>query len=132
MSVAPVPFRIVLDASALVEYSRSSIHVGEILAEIADEPDALAIIPLPCLVEAAHQLGDNSHLQVLTGLPSTVVLAPDADHWLEFAAAYDIVGSPDAAHAALLALDAEVPVLTRHPGIYAGMDDGGLTILIGE
>jgi hypothetical protein len=43
--------RLVLDTSAAIAYARSSIHVGEVLAEIADER-AVAALPLACLVAA--------------------------------------------------------------------------------
>jgi hypothetical protein len=127
-----VPFRIVLDTSAVVEYSRASIAVGEILSEIADEEDAIALVPLPCLVEAAHIVTDLTRLELLAGHSAVAVYPGEADQWRALAAMYDIVGRQDAAMAALLALDAEVPVLTRQPGMYAGVDDGGLTIPIGD
>ncbi len=49
--------RVVLDASAIVAFTRESIHVGEVLAEIDDELGAAAM-PLPCLVEAIHSVAE--------------------------------------------------------------------------
>ncbi len=48
-----VPIRLVLDATAGVEFTRASIHLGEVLSEVADE-GAVAHLPLTCLVEAVH------------------------------------------------------------------------------
>lgn len=131
MSVARVPFRIVLDTSAVVAYTRGSIAVGEILSEITDE-HGVALVPLPCLVEAAHTVDDLARLDLLVGHPAVAVYPGEADQWRALAAMYAIVGRQDAAMAALLALDAEVSVLTRRPGLYAGVDDGGLTIPIDD
>jgi hypothetical protein len=47
------PVRLILDTSAIAAFARGSIHVGEVLAEIADE-HAVALLPLACLVEAVH------------------------------------------------------------------------------
>lgn len=128
----PVPFRIVLDTSAVVAYTRSSMAVGEILSEIADEEDAVALVPLPCLVEAAHIVGDLAHLEIFAAHSAVAVYPGEAGQWMSLASMYGLTGRQDTAMAALLALDAEVPILTRQPGLYASVDDGGLTIPIDD
>jgi hypothetical protein len=57
------PVRVVLDASAIVAFTRESIHVGEVMAEIDDELGAAAL-PLPCLVQAIHAVADTHRLDL--------------------------------------------------------------------
>ena len=52
------PARLVLDTSAIAAWTRGSVSVGELLAEIDLEQGAV-IVPMPCLVEAASQLVDG-------------------------------------------------------------------------
>jgi hypothetical protein len=126
------PIKVVLDASAVVEFTRESVHVGELLAEIDDEEGAAAI-PLSCLVEAVHAVADTDRLNLLVGHRATVVIADAPADWQVLAATNNIVGRVDAASAALTALDNNgCAVLTRYPGLYAGMEAGGLTITIEE
>lgn len=126
-----LPVTLVLDASAVAAYTRASIHVGEVLAEVLDG-GTRAAIPLPCLVEAAHIVVDGARLDLLTGHPAVLVVAEDPADWQALTAAYDLVGSYEAANAALLALDQNAAVLTRHPGRYAGLDEGGLVVAIAD
>jgi hypothetical protein len=60
------------------------------------------------------------------------VIAYDPADWQALAAAYDVVGRTDAASAALAAIDYDCEVLTRQPGLYAGLEAGGLTITIDD
>lgn len=46
------PVRLVLDTTAIVGFVRGAVSVGELLAEI-DAEHGTAVVPLPCLVEAA-------------------------------------------------------------------------------
>jgi hypothetical protein len=70
---------------------------------------------------------DIDRLNLLAGHDAAVVLS-DPDDWHALAATVDLVGRWDAATAALLALDLDVPVLTGTPGLYAGLGGGDLTI----
>lgn len=124
--------RLVLDASAVVEFTRSSIHVGEVLSEIADEEGATAALPLACLVEAVHSAVDHDRLEILAAHPAVTVLAGDAHDWRALAELYDLMGRQDTAAAALLALDAATAVLTRQPALYAGVSTPDLVIPIDE
>jgi hypothetical protein len=126
------PVRFVLDTSAIAAFARGSIHVGEVLAEVADE-DAVALLPLACLVEAVHgqrfASEEDARLDLLVGHPATEMLADDPQVWRSLAYTYDLVGSADAAAAALAAIDYGVSLLSRYPSRYAGLDGGGRLVL---
>jgi hypothetical protein len=123
--------RLVLDTSAAIAYARSSIHVGEVLAEIADER-AVAALPLACLVAADPAVTDTAGLRMLAEHAATVVLTDGPDMWRELAAMAEIVGRLDASSAALAGIDFGVEVLTGSPGLYAGVGDGSMVIPIEE
>lgn len=107
------PVRVILDASAIVAFTRSSIHVGEVLAEVDDEGCATGL-PVPCLVEAVHAVADTDRLDLLVTHRATVIL-PDETSWQ-----------------ALAAIDYDAAVLSTRPGLYAGLDNGGLVITAEE
>lgn len=117
--------RVILDASAIVAYTRESIDVGEVIAEVADEEGAAVGLPVMCLVEASRAVVDRDRLDLLVGHPASVVFSPDPDEWQALAATYDTVGRIDAASAVLAALDLGCSVLTGQPGLYAGIAGGG-------
>ncbi|MBG0564585.1 hypothetical protein [Actinoplanes aureus] len=121
--------RLVLDASAVVGWVRGSVAVGELIAEIDDEYGAV-ILPLPCLVEAAHSTGmlQQAHLEILIGHRAVTLLADDPADWLALTTLRGILGSPDRASAAMLALDAGVDVLTRDASWYAGVAGGRIAL----
>jgi hypothetical protein len=125
--VSDRPIRLILDRSAVVAYTRGSIHVGEVLAEINDEAGCAAI-PLPCLVEAARAAADHSRLELLVDHEATLVLADDPSKWRDLAALRDVVDSHDGVSAALAAIDLDVDILTRTPRLYAGVAGGDLVI----
>jgi hypothetical protein len=74
-SVKGRPVRVLLDASAIIAFTRGSIDVGEILAEVNDE-DAAAGLPILCLVEASRAVSDTDRLDLLVAHPATAVLVP--------------------------------------------------------
>ncbi|MEU4422185.1 hypothetical protein AB0F81_16285 [Actinoplanes sp. NPDC024001] len=121
--------RLVLDASAVVGWLSGSVAVGELIAEIDDEFGA-AVLPLNCLVEAAHTTAmlQQAHLEILIGHRAVSVLADDPDDWLALSTLRGIVGSADRASAAMLALDAGVDVLTRDARWYAGVAGGRIAL----
>jgi hypothetical protein len=118
------PVRIILDASAIVRFTRGSIDVGEVLGEVNDE-DAAAGLPVLCLAEAYRTIADTDLLDLLVTHPATAIIAPERDSWRALAAAYDSVGRMDAASAVLAAIDLGCLVLTGQPGLYAGLASGG-------
>jgi hypothetical protein len=121
--------RILLDASAIVAFCRESVHVGEVIAEVADEEDAAVGPPVLCLVEGSRAVADTSRLDLLVQHPATTVLTPDPD-WRALAATYDTVGRLDAASAVLAALDLDCHLLSAQPGLYGGIAGGGPIIPI--
>ena len=123
------PIRLVFDTSAIVAFTRGSIHVGELLAEIDDEHAAVAL-PLACLVDAVPAVADIDRLELLVAHRATAVKTDEPALWQALAATCEIVGRADAAAAALAAIDHNVDVLTRTPLIYSGLDAGGLVIAI--
>ena len=122
------PVQLVLDTSAILDYCRGSLPVGELLVEIDAEGGAVAL-PLLCLVEAATTNPDDEHgLDMLLQHPATEVVGIEADLWKVLAAISNTVGRVDAASAALMALDYDVDVATRSPGLYAGLGGGGFVL----
>ncbi len=63
------PVRVILDASAIVAFTRGSIDVGETIAEINDEY-AAAGLPVLCLVEANRLVADSDRLELLVNHPA--------------------------------------------------------------
>ncbi|MET8909553.1 hypothetical protein [Micromonospora sp. NPDC004551] len=122
------PVRIVLDASAILAFCRESIHVGEVIAEIADE-ECLFGLPVMCLAEASRAAADGDRLDLLVNHPAATVLDVDPSNWRALAVVYDTVGRLDAAAALLAAVDNDGYVLTGQPGLYAGLAGGGPIIV---
>jgi hypothetical protein len=75
-------------------------------------------------------VADADLLDVLVGHEATVVLADGETMWRDVAAMAEVTGRVDAASAALAAIDFRANVLTRTPGIYAGIGKSGLVIEI--
>ena len=123
------PVRILLDASAVVAFTRGSIDVGEVIAEVDDE-HATVGMPILCLVEATRAVTDTDRLTLLVEHRASKLLTDDAASWQALAAAYEIVGRLDAASAALAVIDRDIDVLTAQPGLYGGLAGGGPVIAI--
>jgi hypothetical protein len=84
--------RLVLDASAIVAFTRESIHVGEVIAEVDDGLGAFGL-PALCLVEAAPAIVDTDRLDVLVNHRASALLRLDAAKWPALAAMHEIVGA---------------------------------------
>jgi hypothetical protein len=125
--VSDRPVKVVLDSSAIVAFTRGSIDLGEVIAEVHDE-DAAVGLPVLCLVEASSAVSDGNRLELLVNHPATGVLAPDPGDWQALAATYDTVGRLDAASAVLAAIGLGCQVLSGRPGLYAGLVGGGPVI----
>lgn len=122
------PVQLVLDTSAILDYCRGSLPVGELLVEIDAEGGAVAL-PLLCLVEAANANPDDEHwLDMLLQHPATEVVGVEPHLWKILAAIRNTVGRVDAASAALIALDYDVDVATRTPRLYAGLGGGEIAL----
>jgi hypothetical protein len=120
--------RVVLDASAILAFTRESIAVGEVIAEVADEDDGAVGLPYLSLVEAKWSVFDADRLDFLVNHPTTIVVSPDPEEWRGLGTSHESVGRLEAASAAVIALDEDCEVLTARPGLYAGLSDGGPVI----
>jgi ABC-type Fe2+-enterobactin transport system substrate-binding protein len=123
------PVRVLLDASAIIAFTRGSIDVGETIAEVNDE-SAAAGLPILCLVEATRAVSDVDQLDLLVAHPATAVLVPQPHNWQALAVTYETVGRLDAASAVLAAIDLDCLVLTGQSGLYGGLAGGGPIISI--
>jgi hypothetical protein len=122
------PVHVLLDASAIIAFTRRSIDVGEIIGEVDAEQAAVGL-PVLCLVEANRAVTDTDLLD-LVAHPATAVTPVAPDSWKALTAAYDTVGRLDAASAVLAAIDGDRPILTAQPALYAGLEGGGPIIAI--
>ena len=122
---------LVFDTTAITSWVRGSVAVGETLAEIADDNGAV-LIPLWCLVEAGHDIGmiDRERLDLLLAHAATYLIADDAEDWEMLVGLRALTGRHDCASAALLAVEMNVDVMTRHPEWYKAVRNGQLTLLI--
>jgi hypothetical protein len=111
----------------MVAFTRGSIDVGEVIAEVDDEQAAVGL-PMLCLVEATRAVADTGHLTILVRHQASRLCGDDPSDWEALAATYEIVGRIDAASAALAAIDRDVNVLTAQPGLYRGLAGGGPVI----
>jgi len=125
--VSDQPVKVILDTSAIVAFTRGSIDVGEVIAEVHDEY-AVAGLPVLCLVEASSAVADGDRLDLLVNHPAAAVLPLDPGDWRALAVVYDTVGRLDAASAMLAAIDLGCQVLSARPGLYAGLEGGGPVI----
>jgi hypothetical protein len=118
-----VTWRVVLDASAIGAFANASIHVGEVLAEIADEPGATVGLPVEALTIAYAAGSDTGRLDLLVKRSNVEVIpAADVDEWRRTANAMRLLGSYDRAVAALLVIDGAVQyVMTCDPQAYGGL-----------
>ncbi|MEV4212531.1 hypothetical protein [Micromonospora sp. NPDC049662] len=122
--------RVVLDTSAIVAFSRESIHVGEVISLVAEEENAAVGLPVLCLAEATRAVADADRLDLLANHQAIEILTPDPESWRALAIIYETVGRLDAASAVLAAIDLDGHLLTGQPALYAGLDGGGPVIPI--
>ena len=90
------PVRLILDASAIAQYTRTT-GVGETIREVHTDNVTFAV-PVLCLVEAT-QTTDLGTVELLTRHPACVLLDVPHDHWRSWAAIRSVVAGPDAAAA---------------------------------
>jgi rRNA-processing protein FCF1 len=67
--VSDRPIRIVLDTSAILEFARESLNVGEVIAEVDDEKAAFGL-PALCLVEANRAAAEDGRIELLLSHPA--------------------------------------------------------------
>jgi hypothetical protein len=120
--------RIILDTSAILAYAAGSIHVGEVIAEVADEPADFAV-PLPCLIEAARQTkaDDLSGVYLLEAHRHGRIVPDRPDRWRTIAGLARALGRADLAAALLAAQDHGAYILSAEPDAYG---DPGRAVVI--
>ena len=120
---------LVLDTSAIAGFARGSVAVGELLAEI-DSEGGCALVPLPCLTEAAALVSEDelSWLDILRNHAATQLVVDDPEDWRMVAGLLRLVGSYPHALAAWMALECGVDVMTRNPEAYAMLKGGSITL----
>jgi hypothetical protein len=119
------PVLMVLDTSAILAYTRGSIHVGEPIAEV-DSDGGVVGIPALCLAEVSWMVNDADRLKLLADHHATRVVAET--NWVGLGENLSFTGRVDCASAALTAVIADCDVLTAQPGLYGGMAGGGPVI----
>ena len=122
------PVLIVLDTSAILAYTRGSIHVGEPMAEV-DTDGGVVGLPALCLAEASWMVDDPDRLALLNDHHATRVVTTEAN-WAGIGENLNVTGRLDSASAVLAAVRADCDVLTAQPGLYGGMAGGGPVIPI--
>jgi hypothetical protein len=111
--------RIILDTTAILGYATGWIHVGEVLAEVADESAGFAM-PLPCLIEAARR-ATADHLPgvyLLEAHQHGVILPDQPDRWRTLAGLTRVLDRADLASALLAAQENGAYILTEEPEAY--------------
>jgi hypothetical protein len=117
------PIKLVLDTSAILAFTRGSIHVGEPISEVANE-GGLSALPTLCLAAAKWMVDDRDRMQVLADHPDTVVV-PASPDFFALGIVETWVGNLDASAAVLTAIDQEAFIMTARPGLYRGLIDDG-------
>ncbi|WP_326559679.1 hypothetical protein [Micromonospora sp. NBC_01796] len=107
--------RLVLDTSAILAYARTSIAVGETIAEVVDEGGRFAI-PAVCLAEASRLADDDQtpRLLLLSQHVCAVVTTTPDDEWRVLVEWTRILGRVDLA----AAMAHTTYVLTAEPKAY--------------
>lgn len=120
-------YSLVLDASAVTAYTTGSIHVGEVLAEAADDRHTMVALPYPALVLAVAAGADAAAATPLTRLGHVEIVDDWLWGWHRLGAATSLLGTLDRAWAALMVDDAHAGlVLTADPDAYGGLDTIGI------
>ncbi|MGW4462146.1 hypothetical protein [Micromonospora sp. NPDC004704] len=111
--------RLVLDTSAILAYARTSIAVGETIAEVVDERGRFAI-PAVCLAEASRLADDDQtpRLLLLSQHVCAVVTTTPDDEWRVLVEWTRILGRVDLAAAMADAAAHTAYVLTAEPKAY--------------
>ncbi len=116
-------YHLALDATAVAAYAAGSIHVGEVLAEAADDTAGHVAVPVAALLRAHVEGADPGRLDLLCRLPHVEVLPVDVDGWRRTAAATKLLIGLDRACAALLVVDGQAGfVVTADQDGYGGIE----------
>ncbi|HCT79834.1 MAG TPA: hypothetical protein DGT23_25365 [Micromonosporaceae bacterium] len=108
----------ILDTSAVAAYSKGSIHVGEVLAELHDEPEVKFALPVICLAEAGKVADDVDQLVLLAQHERAVTTPLRAEDWLDLINLSMMLGRVDCAATFLGATQNRAYLLTATPDRY--------------
>ncbi|GAA4261213.1 hypothetical protein [Dactylosporangium darangshiense] len=113
----------VLDTSAVIAYTRESVHVGELLQDIGDE-EQYALVPVVCLIEAAAEGADEDRLRLLVAHDWVKVIELNGYDWTRLGAGTALLGRLGRACSALLAVEGSAwYAATCDPDVYGdGID----------
>lgn len=114
------PIRLVLDTSAIVAYTDTSINVGEVIAEVTDEGCWFAL-PAVCLAEASRRVKEDRAgdlLLLLVSQPRAVVTSTAVGDWQTLAEWTRVLGRVDLAAAAMDTVEHDGWVLSGEPEAY--------------
>lgn len=113
------PIRLVLDTSAIVAYTDTSINVGETVSEVANEGCRFAL-PAACLVEASRRVKEDraGDLLLLVSHPNAVVTSLAGDDWQVWAEWTHLLGRVDLAAAMVDTVQHDGWVLSGEPEAY--------------
>ena len=116
--------RLILDTSAISEYAKGSIHVGELLAELHDEAQEVRFaVPVNCLAEAGLAAESTESLRLLASHRRAKVIPVAADRWLDLVNLTKMMGSAQHAAPFLVAIHQEdCYLLTATPQRYPDTD----------
>jgi hypothetical protein len=110
-----VTVHLVLDTSAILAYCHPdlSIHVGEPLAELEEDEQALFATPAVCLAEAVRQGADEAMLRVLTGRDSCVIAPLRRGDWAALGRDAQILSRLDLAAATVVSAVHGAPIISQ-------------------
>jgi hypothetical protein len=124
---------LVLDTTAILEYSMGSINVGEPITEVVDEgPDARFAVPTVCLMEAYRRVLSTpgepglAVLDVLARHPHALIVPTPVQQWKDIGRAAAQLGRLDRALAIHAAEANEATMLTVEADVYRAVSDGEL------
>jgi hypothetical protein len=121
----PIPFfpeptiKAVLDRSALESYTRGHVHVGELVATIADNDDLIAVPSVALLEAHARSIGDKhaqALLELLVTLRGVTVVSLGSPEVAEVAESVEFTDDDlSRAHSVWAALKHEAVYFTTEP-----------------
>ncbi len=117
-----MPIALVLDASAALEFSKDSIHVGEPISLLFEDPGRTFAVPITCMADAAVSAKDMDMLALLGHHPLGEVSSIDGAGWSELTEMSRALGSPGYAIPYLAAEEHNAYLLTAHPDRYPDVD----------
>ncbi len=112
--------QLVLDTSAVLAYCDPglSIHVGEPLAILEEDENALVAVPAVCLAEAVRQGADEAMVRILASRDSCTVAPLRRGDWGALGHDARLLGRIDLAAATIVSAAYRAPILSQETGRY--------------